>query len=239
MSPGYRDPHDPVFGRESLFRKKLNELRTTGHIQGIPQAEGQRRSRELERNALLDNVAIAMEKTGDTQEMERLTLLDTVTELYNHKTIARILKDEVKRARRYRLPMSILMVSVDGFADTSARFGPITTDSILKGVANFLMATVRDVDIPARYDAETFLVVCPSTDAQGIAVLAERIRHKVCTERVSDVGQNWNVTLSIGMGSYPVSGIKDEDLLANVQQAMRDAEIKGGNRYVMAPPITE
>ncbi len=235
MSPGNRD-QDPVFGRESIFRKKLNQLRTTGHINQMPQADSQRRSRELERNALLDNVASTMQKT-DSQEMERLTLLDSVTETYNHKTISRILKDEVKRARRYRLPMSLLMVTVDGFAETRGKFGPITSDSILKGVANFLMGIIRDVDIPARYDGDSFMVVCPNTDANGIAVLAERIRHKVCTERVSDVGQNWSVTLSIGMGSYPVNGAKEEDLVANTHQAMRDAEIKGGNRYEAAPPV--
>jgi len=231
MSPGYRD--EPAFGRESLFRRKLNQLRTTGHIQKMPSADSERMSRELERNALLENVASTLQHT-DKREMERLTLLDNVTELYNHDTIMRILKDEVKRAKRYRLPMSLIMLSVDGFEENNARFGPITGDSILKGVANFLMATVRDVDIPARFDSETFLVLCPSTDVQGIAVLAERLRHKICTERVSDVGQNWSVTLSIGMGSYPLNGSTETDLLRTVQQARRDAAAKGGNCYVAA-----
>jgi diguanylate cyclase (GGDEF)-like protein len=233
MSPGYRDPNEAAFGRESIFRKKLNELRTTGHLQSLPKAESQRLSRELERNALLDNIQNRLAHT-DKQEMERLTLLDTVTELYNHATISRILKDEIKRAKRYRHPMSLLMISIDGFAETSARFGPITRDSILKGVASFLMTIIRDVDIPARWDSESFVVICPATDTNGVAVLAERLRHRICTERVSDVGQNWSVTLSIGMGSYPMNGTTFEVIVRNIQQAMRDAEIKGGNQYVVA-----
>ena len=193
-------------------------------------------SRELERNALLENVASTMQQT-DKRQMERLTLLDTVTEIYNHDTIMRIFKDEVKRAKRYRFPMSLVMVSVDGFAETNSRFGPLTGDSILKGVSNFLMSTIRDVDIPARFDSETFLILCPNTDPQGITVLAERLRHKICTERVSDVGQNWTVTLSIGMGSYPLNGVSETDLLGTVQQARRDAQARGGNCYVPAAVV--
>jgi diguanylate cyclase (GGDEF)-like protein len=236
MSPGYRDPQDPVYGRESIFRRKLNELRTTGHIQKMPTSEGERRSREIERNALLENVAGTMART-DKREMERLTLLDTVTELYNNATISRIVKDEVKRAKRYRLPMSLLIITIDGFAEISGRYGVLTTDSILKGVANFLMTTIRDVDIPARYDAESYLIICPSTDAAGIAALAERIRHKVCTERVSDVGQNWTVTLSVGMGSYPMNGTTEQELIHSVRLAAKEAEAQGGNRYAVAAPV--
>jgi diguanylate cyclase (GGDEF)-like protein len=238
MSPGYNDPSDATWGRESIFRKKLNELRTTGHLSKMPQADSQRRSRELERNALLENVSHKMAQT-DKQDLERLTLLDSVTEVYNNATISRILKDEVKRAKRYRMPMSIIMVAIDGFRETNARFGPLTGDSILKGVANVIMTTIRDVDIPARFDAESFLCICPNTDVSGIGVLAERLRNKICTERVSDVGQNWSVTLSIGMGSYPMNGTTDEALVLNVGQAMRDAEIKGGNRYEVAIPAVE
>ena len=130
MSPGYRE--EPAFGRESLFRRKLNQLRTTGQIQKQPTVESERMSRELERNALLENVASTMQQT-DKKQMERLTLLDTVTEIYNHDTIMRIFKDEIKRAKRYRFPISLLMVSVDGFAETNSRFGPLTGDSNSQG----------------------------------------------------------------------------------------------------------
>lgn len=236
MSPGYRDQSDPVFGRESIFRKKLNELRTTGHIAKLPTAEGNARSRELERNSLLESVANTMQKT-DKREMERLTLLDTVTELYNHDTITRILKDEIKRAKRYRLAMSIVMIRVDGFREANAKYGQLTGDSILRGVSNFLINTLRDVDIPSRYDAETFLVICPSTDATGIGVLAERLRSKIITERVSDVSQNWTVSMSIGMGSYPMNGVKFDELVRSVSMALNDAEIKGGNRYAIAAAV--
>jgi diguanylate cyclase (GGDEF)-like protein len=228
-----RDQRDPLFGRESLFRKKLNELRTTGHISQLPQAEGRARSREIERNVYLEQVANTLAQT-DQKDMERLTLLDTVTQLYNHSTIVRMLSVEVKRAKRYRMPMSVLLMSVDSFREIHASHGPLTSDSILRGVANFLIGTIRDVDIPARYDAETFLVICPNTDAAGISVLSERIRHKISTERVSDIGQNWTITVSVGVGSYPIQGTKDEDLMRIVQNALAQAEGEGGNRCVIA-----
>jgi diguanylate cyclase (GGDEF)-like protein len=144
------------------------------------------------------------------------------------------LKDEIKRARRYKMSMSVLMLTVDGFHEIQGKFGDLAGDSVLKGVANFVMGMIRDVDIPARFDAETFLVICPNTDAKGIGVLAERIRSRLPSTRVSDIGQNHNVTVSIGMGAYPIAGMKDEDLVQTVQSALINAQNQGGNRCCTA-----
>jgi diguanylate cyclase (GGDEF)-like protein len=238
MAPDFRDQKEPFFGRESLFRKKLNELRRAGEIGQEPQTDSRTRSKEIERSVFLENVQSTMTQS-DPREMERLTLLDTLTELYNHNTVTRILKDEIKRARRYKMPMSIMMLTVDGFDDIGAKFGALASDSVLKGLANFIMKTVRDVDIPARYDAHTILVICPNTDAAGIGVLAERIRSRVPSERISDVGQNWNVTVSLGVGSYPIAGIRDEDMVQTVEAALVDAKRQGGNRCCVAMAATE
>jgi diguanylate cyclase (GGDEF)-like protein len=235
MAPDYRDQTEPFLPRESLFRKKLNELRRTGEMAAAPQIDSQPRSREIERNSYLDNfVASVAQKAEPPQNLERTALLDDLTELYNHNTIVRILKDEVKRARRYKMSMSVLMLTVDGFPEIEAKHGQVVSDSVLKGVSNFVLGMVRDVDIPARFDAETLLVICPNTDATGISVLSERIRSRIPTNRVSDIGQNWNVTVSIGTAAYPVAGVKDDDLIQAVQQALLAALNQGGNRCVTA-----
>jgi diguanylate cyclase (GGDEF)-like protein len=233
MAPDFREQKEPLLPRESLFRKKLDQLRRTGQMQAMTPVDSMPRSREIERSTYLENVASSISHT-DPGELERVALLDGLTELYNHSTITRILKDEVKRAKRYKMNMSILMMSIDGFSDINGRFGALASDSVLKGVANFVMGIIRDVDIPARFDAETFLVICPNTDATGIGVLAERIRSRLPANRVSDIGQNWNVTVSVGTGSYPIAGTKDEDLIQTVQSALMNAQNQGGNRCCMA-----
>jgi diguanylate cyclase (GGDEF)-like protein len=233
MALGDNDPTQPHFGRESLFRKKLNQLRTSGSIENRPIYDSVSRTKEIEKSAYLEQVASTLTNT-DPVELDRLTLLDGLTELYNHKTISRVLKDELKRSKRYKYNTAIVMVKIDGFDEIIGRFGHLASDSVFKGTANFLMATIRDVDIPARYDAETFVVVCPQTDVSGASVLAERLRSKIYTERISDVGQNWTVTISIGICAYPSGGTKEEELFKSSLDAVVEAQNRGGNTFCIS-----
>lgn len=231
MAPGPRDQDQPIMGRESLFRKKLNQLRTDGHLNQLPTSDSARRTREIEKSNYLDNLHNTLATNSDPVEMDRLTLLDGLTELYNNKSIVRVLKDELKRSRRYKYATTVLLLRVDGFHEIQGKFGHLASNSVLKGTANFLMSIIRDVDIPGRYDGETFVVVCPQTDLAGASVLAERIRAKIYTERISDVGQNWTVTVSQGLAAYPVSGQKEDELFRSALNALNDAQRRGGNTY--------
>jgi diguanylate cyclase (GGDEF)-like protein len=230
---GPNDPTQPHFGRESLFRKKLNQLRTSGSIENRPIYDSVSRTKEIEKSAYLEQVASTLTNT-DAVELDRLTLLDGLTELYNHKTISRVLKDELKRSKRYKYNTAIVMVKIDSFDEIIGRFGHLASDSVFKGTATFLMNTIRDVDIPARYDAETFVVVCPQTDVSGASVLAERLRSKIYTERISDVGQNWTVTISIGISAYPSGGTKEDELFKSSMDAVVEALNRGGNTFCIS-----
>jgi GGDEF domain-containing protein len=65
-------------------------------------------------------------------------------------------------------------------------------------------------------------------------VLAERIRSKIFTERISDIGQNWTVTVSMGLAAYPVSGQKEDELFRSATNALHDAIRRGGNTYSLS-----
>jgi len=229
--PSFDKDQVPLFAREGLFRQKLNQLRNTGNINERTSSEGSTRFKELESGIHLNNMQKSF-LTSEPQEGERTSLLDPVTELYNRQTIMRVIKDELKRAKRYKHSMSLLIVSIDGFEKIQKSNSSATLDSVVKGVGNFLMNIVRDVDIPARYDTNAFIVVCPETDPKGVAVLAERIRSKIMLERVSDVGQNWHVTVSQGIAGYPGGSLKAEELIDSCIAAADTANKNGGNQTV-------
>jgi len=220
-------------GREGLFRQKLNQLRRTGRVTQQTSSDTQNRLKELEQGSYLTNVQSTLSQT-DPKEMERLTLLDSVTQFYNHNTISRIINDELKRSKRYKHDCTLLMFLVDGLYGIQQSHGTEVSDSILRGVSDFVMRSIRDVDVPARYSAEQMLVVCPETDAQGVSILAERMRSKICLERVSDLTQNWHVTFSLGIGSFPAHAVSYDELFAKLEQALNTAVDKGGNCVVIA-----
>ena len=234
--PTFDKDQVPLFAREGLFRQRLNQLRNTGNLNQAKaqnQSDAQSRFKELEQGSYLSNVQSNMGKS-DQQDAERIALLDSVTELYNRNTIMRIMRDELKRTKRYKHSMGLLVVRVDDYTKIAKAHGQNTADSVIKGTANFVMSKVRDLDIPARYDLDTFVVICPETDPKGVAVLAERIRSKIMLERVSDVGQNWHVTVSQGIAGYPGNALKADDLVETALQAAQKAAEAGGNQTVTA-----
>ncbi len=123
---------EPLFAREGLFRQKLNQLRKTGEIQQQRKVDTDSRLKELEQGGFLTNVKSTLPQ-ADPKEMERITLLDGVTELYNHSTVTRILKDELKRSKRYKHNCSLIMLLVDNLYGIQQSHGPDVSDSILRG----------------------------------------------------------------------------------------------------------
>lgn len=231
--PKFNKDQEPLFAREGLFRQKLNQLRTTGNLsqQRTLPPDSQSRYKELEQGSYLQTASANFVKS-DPQHAEKVALLDGVTELYNKTTIDRIIKDEWKRAKRYKHDLTILSVSIDGLDEISRSHGQNVSDSILRGVANFLMSCIRDVDIPSRYDVNTFLIVCPETDAKGVSVLADRVKSKILLTRVSDIGQNWHVSVSQGIASYPEQATTVDDLMNHTIMACNQAKNAGGNQFI-------
>lgn len=187
------------------------------------------RVKELEQRSLLSNTQASL-TSGKGDEMERLALLDSLTELYNSRTLHKELKDELRRAKRYKRPVSLCMISIDGFKDITRQYGALTSDAVLKVVAGVLQSCVRDVDIAARYSADQFAIVLPETNASGAAVVAERIRQRVGTQAITHNWHSLKVTTSIGLASFPAHAREQDELIARAMQALELSVQRGGDR---------
>lgn len=188
------------------------------------------RVKELEHRQLIQNVQTHFSNQTRTDEMERLALMDSLTELFNSRTLVRELKEEMKRARRYKRPISLIMLSVDGLRDVTKRYGPLSADAVLKVVANIVRECIRDVDVAARYSGDEFAILLPETNAAGAAVVAERIRQRISSQAVTHNWNNLKVTASIGLASFPAHAREHDELLARTAQALEMAVQRGGDR---------
>ena len=182
---------EALFGRESLFRQKLHRLRSQW---SAPQ-DARKTTEEISQYSYISGAEESL-KSRDSNEMERLALLDAVTGLYNQQAIMKILDSEVKRAKRYKRPVALLFVEADQYDEISAAAGNLTVDNLMKGLSDLVMKTVRDVDIPSKFSAGSFMVVCPETNAQGALIIADRLRSKVANEYMLQVDRNWSISSS-------------------------------------------
>jgi two-component system cell cycle response regulator len=187
------------------------------------------RVKELEQRSLLANTETRL-SASKGEEIERLALMDTLTELYNSRTFLKECKDELRRAKRYKRPVALCMLCIDGFRDVTRQYGALTSDAVLKAMGDVLRGAIRDVDIPARYSAEEFAIIFPETNAAGASIVAERIRQRISSQFITHNWHNLKVTASIGLASFPAHARESEELVARSIQALEVAINRGGDR---------
>jgi len=169
------------------------------------------------------------EREGQT-ELERLSITDALTGLYNRRHLMGTLANEVQRSRRLRRTFSVLMADVDHFKSYNDTNGHLGGDAALVKVAEILRKATRGVDSVARYGGEEFLVMLLEAPLTTAAIVGERIRARVASEPF----EGGKVTVSIGIAEYPSHGDTPEELIASADAAMYRAKSQGRDRVIAA-----
>ncbi len=176
----------------------------------------------------LDAANESLRKKND--ELQRLSITDGLTGLYNRRHLMETLDTERRRADRSERTFALLMVDVDHFKKFNDRFGHQAGDEVLLRVAGILRKRTRDVDFPGRYGGEEFCLLLSESTLEGAVEVAERIR--------SDLGavsfEGEKVTVSIGAAEYPTDGETVEDVLGSADAALYQAKRRGRDRVVKA-----
>lgn len=167
------------------------------------------------------------------QKLERLSIYDELTGLYNYRYLHTRLREEFKRAERYHEPLACVVIDVDNLRMHNDRGGQGLGDAIIRGVAESVRRCVREVDVVARYGGEEFLVILPSTHLAGSISVAERIWNDV-RSRVfvgEPGGSPTRVGVTVGVAMYPSPDIKTKEaLLRAADAALTYAKREGGDR---------
>jgi len=168
---------------------------------------------------------------SDKQRLEKLAATDALTGLTNRRGLSEALTQELDRARRYNLALTILLADIDRFKTINDTRGHIAGDSVLRQVGEMLRREARSVDIVARYGGEEFVVVMPETATQGAAIFAERVRSRVQNRDFADPGDDpVHVTISIGLASFPDDRVHSADNFVSLaDQALYRAKNEGRN----------
>ncbi len=125
---------------------------------------------------LTTQAAAAMVNARLYQTLEEQAITDGLTGLCNYRHFYERLEAECARARRYGLPLSLLMIDIDDFKRFNDRFGHPVGDLVLTEVGKILSSQLRrNVDLAARYGGEEFAVLLPNTPQDGARVVGDRL----------------------------------------------------------------
>ena len=160
-------------------------------------------------------------------------VVDSMTNLYNHRHVQYCLKQEAERFARYDRHFSLLMVDIDNFKQVNDSHGHQVGDEVIKSMADILKEEVRTNDLIARYGGEEFAVILPETPEIDAFQVAQRICKRAMMN-VERQGLNVEISMSIGVAGCPKHATDAKKLLHLADQALYVAKYQGKNRCQMA-----
>ncbi len=166
------------------------------------------------------------------REIERLSVTDELTGIYNRRYFLKKLDEEFERTRRYGQTLSLIITDIDNFKMINERYGFQAGDAVLRAVAQIIKASCRESDIPARYSGEEFGIILPATPKDGAAAMAEKLRRKVSSTEIN--GYDFSVTISLGISVLtPEDAYSPSTMIYNADAALFRAKEDGMNRFVI------
>ena len=158
--------------------------------------------------------------------LEKVAQTDTLTGVGNRRWAMSMLPA--------RLPVgsAIAQLDLDHFKHINDRFGHAAGDRVLVATADALRHQLRDSDLRARMGGEEFLVYLPDASASAASAIAQRLCGAVQQIRLSELGEDIPITVSIGLACVTSAGGTWADWLAAADRALYDAKRAGRNRVV-------
>lgn len=160
------------------------------------------------------------------ERLGQLAVTDPLTGLLNRGTFRERVMEEMKRARRYHHPLSVALIDLDDFNRVNEKHGQVRGDTLLQLIAQTIMQTVRTTDLVGRTGGDEFMVCLPETYGEQARVATEKL---LAALDIMTSQSGWQVTASIGVVSYREFDDTYDAMLAQTEQLMRKAKVKGKN----------
>jgi diguanylate cyclase (GGDEF)-like protein len=164
-----------------------------------------------------------------------LAFTDFLTGLKTRRYFDEQLDREIKRAERNGSPLSLVLIDVDHFKLVNDTYGHQTGDVILREIASRLMKGRREIDTVARYGGEEFIIILPDTNMTGAEHVAQRLRKDIESTgfAVGSSSQSAQLTISLGVATFPQDAQSKSDLLEAADAALYAAKDDGRNRVIL------
>ena len=170
-------------------------------------------------------------KVQHAQRVEYLAYHDGLTALPNRSLFNKLLSQAIRHARRHKGNLAVAFIDLDRFKQINDTLGHEAGDELLKEVANRLKACLRDSDTVARLGGDEFVVLLTDLgEKKYAATVAEKIITSIARPFVL-LGQEFRVTASIGISTYPQDGADEQTLTKNADVAMYQAKEDGKNNF--------
>jgi diguanylate cyclase (GGDEF)-like protein/PAS domain S-box-containing protein len=190
------------------------------------------------------------------EEVQRLSVTDELTGLFNRRYFNQNLPDEIKTAERWRSALSLIMIDIDDFKQYNDMYLHLEGDEVLKETAKVISHVIRkDMDWAARFGGDEFVIILPGINSTEASIVAERLRKFVHSIKFKPKSAIVHKTISLGVAhciysgtrpaksssrSYPTNYEKvATDLTILADKALFNAKNTGRNKVVISKKALE
>jgi len=184
-------------------------------------------TKPIKKLELLARVQTQLKLSNMIKCLKEASVTDGLTKLYNHKKILELLNLEIDRAKRYKRPLSIMMLDIDRFKSVNDEYGHVVGDKVLEQLAFEVKEQIRDLDTVGRYGGEEFLIIFPEINKSQAYQVAERLR-----KSVESLTFDNGLTITISGGLSEFTDEKDQFLVNEADNNLYKAKNSGRNKIV-------
>ena len=167
-------------------------------------------------------------------EWGALALTDPLTGLLNRRGLEVELPKLLALARRYRAPVSVVILDIDHFKRVNDTHGHPVGDEALRRLGQIIQASVRKEDLAVRYGGEEFLLLLYGADRQAAKEVVERIRLRFRSERIPPIPHPLTLSAGIAGGEVPEGEAQVGEWILQADYALLRAKEAGRDRVTLA-----
>jgi diguanylate cyclase (GGDEF)-like protein len=167
------------------------------------------------------------------EEVRHRITYDQLTGLLTKESLYLALEMELKRSKRYSMPLAVLMMDLDAFKSVNDRFGHQTGSHVIAEVGRLIRESIRSADVSGRYGGEEFISYLAESSSAHAVQVAERIRSAIEQYRFTVDDLSIATTISIGIAMCPEHGEDIDLLVARADEALYEAKRAGRNRVCL------
>jgi diguanylate cyclase (GGDEF)-like protein len=174
-------------------------------------------------------LSVSLKNAELFREIRENSVRDGLTGCFNRTHALEVLDSELRRARRSKLPLSLLMIDLDNFKAINDRHGHLCGDAVLAAVGAIMKAELRGSDIKCRYGGDEFMVILPDTPAGGARQVCDNLRRAITERPVVWNDGHIAVTASFGVSAVNIADHDPRTAIARADAALYRAKQVGRN----------
>jgi diguanylate cyclase (GGDEF)-like protein len=171
-------------------------------------------------------------------KLKELVDTDDLTGLFNMRSLYQKLDFEMERGKRYNRDVCVVMMDIDFFKTVNDGHDHLFGSYVLSEVGKIIRANTRNIDLPARYGGDEFLVVLTETNHAGAMHFCERLRDSIAKNNFVSGEDSIRLTASLGFAMMTSESVSARDLVRRADHALYDAKEKGRNQVSYHQPET-